>query len=240
MDSVRGHDKGRGEFRRVQNYVAAPGDPIEQARFVPPPPQDVVPLLGNLEKYVHEDEKDIIVQVGLVHAQFEIIHPFLDGNGRVGRILIPLLLHAKGAIDRPAFYLSGHLESVRAEYYERLLEISERGEYEGWLRFFLSSVEVQAKAEIGRIESMLALREELKRTIATTTRSRHAMEILDTLFARPVFSTKLFARDAGIPAPSAARVLGRLAEAGVVERTRPSRGRKPAIWGFPALLKIVR
>jgi len=240
MDSVRGHDKARGEFRRVQNFIAAPGDPIEDAQFVPPPPQEVMPLMGNLEVYAHEVERDVLVQVGLIHAQFEIIHPFLDGNGRVGRILIPLLLHSKGTIDRPAFYMSGQLESKRDEYYRRLREIPESGSYDKWLRFFLAAVEAQAKEDCQRIEAILSLYERMKTVVIEETRSQHTLAVLDTLFARPVFSTRLFARDSAIPPPTAARLLKRLASAGVIAVTRPGRGRRPAIWDFPELLRIVR
>jgi Fic family protein len=239
MDSVRGNSRARGEFRRIQNFVGAPGATIEDATYVPPPPQMVMPLLDNVESYVHATEKDAIVQIGLVHAQFELIHPFLDGNGRVGRILVPLLLFVKGVIESPAFYLSAHLEAHRDMYYQRLRGISGNGDYQGWTDFFLGAVATPAESDTVRIRSMLDLYESVKHAVIESTRSQYVVQMLDTLFRWPVFSAPQFARHTGIPAPSAARLLKDLRGAGVVDVVRPGRGRRPAIWSFPALLDLV-
>jgi Fic family protein len=115
MDSVRGRDKRRGEFRREQNWIGPPNTLVENATYVPPPYADLGGLLGNFEAYLHADERDRLVQAALVHGQFELIHPFLDGNGRVGRMLIPLFLFAAEVISTPAFYMSAYLEAHRNE-----------------------------------------------------------------------------------------------------------------------------
>lgn len=239
MDSVRGHDRARGEFRRVQNYIGAPGSAIDDATYVPPPTHALMPLLDNMEKYIHTEDKDAIVQTGLIHAQFELIHPFLDGNGRVGRILIPLILFIKGMIERPAFYLSAYLETHRDEYYRRLARISAAGDYQGWAEFFLTAVERQAAADTERIRSMLALYEVAKQAVVDRTRSQFALQTLDTLFHWPVFSTPQFARYSGIPYASASRLLKSL-EGEFLGVVRPGRGRRPTIWSFPELLDLVR
>lgn len=125
LDSVRGRNMGRGEFRRFQNWIGAPGTPIEQAEFVPPAPEQLLRYMGNWEKYYHLERPDSIVQLAVVHAQFEIIHPFLDGNGRLGRMLIPLFLFEKKILSRPLFYLSAYFESHRDVYVERLRMIGQ-------------------------------------------------------------------------------------------------------------------
>lgn len=178
------------------------------------------------------------MQTALVHAQFELIHPFLDGNGRVGRILIPLILFTKGHLDRPSFYLSAHLESNRRDYYHRLAAISVDGDYQGWVEFFLEAVAAQAEADTKRIRLMLALYERTKEAVVESTRSQYALQVLDTLFHWPIFSTPQFARNSGIPPASAARLLNQL-EGEVVLVLRSGRGRRSTLWSFPGLLEIV-
>jgi len=240
LADARGGARAPGEFRRVQNYVGAAGAGIEAATYVPPPPNEVMPLLDNLEKYVHAVERDGVVQIGLIHAQFELIHPFLDGNGRVGRILIPLFLYTRELISRPAFYLSAYLEANRAEYYNRLARISSADDYQGWVEFFLTAVAKQAEADIGRVRTMWALYQRMKGLAVERTRSQYALAILDTLFAFPIFSTPQFVKESGIPAASAARLLNLLEEARVLRVVRPGRGRRPTLWAFPELLEIVQ
>ena len=139
MDSVRGQNKARGEFRREQNYIGRRGARIEDASFVPPEPLSVEGHLRNWEQYIHHEEDDGLVQLAIVHAQFELIHPFLDGNGRVGRILLPLFLSQKGLSSSPMFYLSEYLESHRDVYYDRLRAISHEGDWGGMDRVLSNS-----------------------------------------------------------------------------------------------------
>lgn len=180
------------------------------------------------------------MQIGVIHAQFELIHPFLDGNGRVGRILIPLFLFSRGLISRPAFYLSAYLEANRAEYYDQLARISSGGDYQGWVEFFLAAVAKQADDDIGRVRAMWDLYQRMKGVVVEHTRSQYALAVVDTLFAFPVFSTPQFVRESGIPVPSSARLLKLLERAGVVRVLRPGRGRRATLWAFPELLEIVR
>ena len=125
LNSVRGKDKSRGNFRTMQNYIGRAGVSIEQARYIPPTPMVLPNYLHNFEKYLHYEEKDRLIQLAIIHAQFEIIHPFLDGNGRLGRIIMPLFLFEKGVLHTPMFYISEYLEANREEYYDRLLAVSE-------------------------------------------------------------------------------------------------------------------
>ena len=138
LNSVRGRNMGRGEFRKSQNWIGSPGTPMEKADFVPPDPSHLLEYLDNWEKYYHMDRPDTIVQLAVVHAQFEIIHPFLDGNGRVGRMLIPLFLYEKTILSRPLFYLSAYLEANRDIYVERLRMLGKKPDaWNDWIAFFL-------------------------------------------------------------------------------------------------------
>ena len=239
MTEARGAGQWPGEFRRVQNYIGAPGAGIEQATCVPPPPNEVPILLDQLEKYLHVEERDPIVQIGLIHARFEMIHPFIDGNGRVGRILIPLFLYTRGILARPAFHLSAWLEAHREEYYERLRAVTAEEDHAGWVRFFLRAVTEQAEEDAGRVRRMIALYEQTKGMVVAEIRSRYALAALDTLFSQPIFSTPRFVEESGIPQASAARLLDRLRESGVLWVVRRGRGRRPTVWEFRELMEIV-
>lgn len=199
LDSVRGRDKARGEFRKTQNYIGKPGTPIEQAKFVPPDPLTVMEQMSNLEKYVHYNEQDTLVQVAIVHAQFELIHPYVDGNGRLGRILVPLVLYGKRALSSPMFYLSAYLETHRDEYYERLNAISREGDWTGWITFFLKAVIEQAKANTDKTKSILDLYEVKKKRISELTSSKYALQTVDALFKVPSFTPSRFIAETQIP-----------------------------------------
>ncbi|MDP6824416.1 MAG: Fic/DOC family N-terminal domain-containing protein, partial [Dehalococcoidia bacterium] len=142
LDGARGRDKARGQFRTTQNWIGAPGSPIEEADFVPIDPSNVKPSLVSWESYYHEGEPDALVQLAVIHAQFEIIHPFLDGNGRLGRIMVPLFLFERELLSRPMFYLSAYLERHRDEYVDRLRAIGQNMEsWNRWIAFFLGAVD---------------------------------------------------------------------------------------------------
>jgi len=239
LDSVRGQDKRRGEFRRVQNYIGRQGAGIDQATFVPPAPEILLDYLSNWEWYIHYDEKDLLVQLAMVHAQFELLHPFLDGNGRVGRMLIPLFLYQKKLLSSPVFYISAFLEQNRDLYYSRLRDISVRGDWAGWIRFFLYAVEEQANDNATRARAILELYGRLKGAVAGLTRSPHSVQALDALFSSPIVSPTEFGRLSGIPRRSAFRILDVLKEAGILVEVRPRTGRQPAILGLKELLDVV-
>lgn len=239
LDSVRGKDKGRGRFRAVQNWIGKHGTPIEQADYVPPEPMRLMEFLSNFEKYIHYEEKDPLVQLAIVHAQFEIIHPFVDGNGRLGRILIPLFLYEKTLLSTPMFYISEYLEANRDVYYGRLKAITQDKKWEEWVEFFLSAVIEQAKTNSKKARAILDLYEKKKERIQTITHSQYVIKILDTLFARPVFSTTDFIHRSGIPKASAIRFIKLLEKEAVVSVLRKGSGRKAGIFIFDKLLRII-
>jgi Fic family protein len=240
LDSVRGRSKAPGEFRRIQNYIGPAGCTIEKATFVPPSPEQLPRSLDNWEKYLHYEEKDRLVQLAVIKAQFEIIHPFLDGNGRIGRMLIPLFLFEKKALSSPMFYLSSYLEAQREVYYERLQMVSKNNDWDGWITFFLKAVMEQAKANTSKVRSILSLYEQMKVQIVEITHSQFGIQALDALFSRPIFRGSDFASISGISTKqTAASIIRQMQEAGVIKTLEAARGRRSATLVFPALINLV-
>ncbi len=239
LEGVRGHHSMRGRFRTHQNWIGAPGTPMEAATYVPPPPNRIVGLLDNWERYLHYEERDRLAQLAIVHGQFELIHPFVDGNGRVGRILIPLFLYEKGILHRPVLYLSEYFERHREEYYERLQGLSVAGEWEAWILFFLRATEEQARINNAKAKAILDLYEAMKHHIPEVIRSSHAVRALDCLFQQPVFRTSSLAGKLGISRQTATRLVNRLATEGIVDEIAQASGRRGALYMFSKLLAIV-
>lgn len=239
LHSVRGANKSRGFFRTDQNWIGKPGSSIQDATYIPPHPLDVPGCLSEWEKYYHAQEKDRLVQLALLHAQFEMIHPFLDGNGRMGRLFIPLFLYEKRILSSPTLYVSAYLERTRSEYYARLHAISEEGAWEEWIIYFLKAVTEQARENSRKTKEIMDIYEQSKEIIVNTTRSRYAIQTLDYLFKNPFFTGSAFVRQSHIPGPSAVRILKNLQGDGIVEMIREGRGRKPALYVFRRLLNIV-
>jgi len=239
LDSVRGQDKSRGMFRMVQNWIGKPGDTIEQASYVPPEPHHLMGFLSNLEIYFHNEEKDRLVQLAIIHAQFEMIHPFVDGNGRVGRILIPIFLFEKGLLHSPNLYISGYFDANRDEYFRRLSDISKDGRWNEWIEYFLKAVIEQSKNNCSKAKSILELYEVKKEKIASVTRSHYAIRIVDTLFKKPIFNTTDFTKASKIPKASSIRLLKILKDNKIISTLRKSDGRTPEIMSFDKLLDIV-
>jgi Fic family protein len=242
LDSVRGRNKARGQFRRVQNWIGAPGCLIEQADYVPPDPLVLLEYLDNWEKYYHSDRPDPLVQLAVVHAQFEIIHPFLDGNGRLGRILIPLFLYEKELLSQPVFYLSSYLEEHRDEYVGRLRALgSSPNSWNEWVAFFLTAVEIQAKRNAEKAERIKTLYEKLKVRVIDVTRSPYAVPVLDLLFKVPVLSSSRI----HLPVdqqPSRAtlfRLLRDLREAGMLKVLQEGSGRRSQILALWELIDLI-
>ena len=180
------------------------------------------------EAYIHASAPDLLVQLAVAHAEFEAIHPFLDGNGRLGRLIVPLFLHSKGLLSSPSFYVSEYLESHRDEYYERLLAVSRDGDWTGWRAFFLQALITQAETNQAKARAILELYRTRKDWIAEITRSQYAVRALDWMFVRPIFKSSDFAPTAGIPAPTAARILRVVRDAGLLREFRPAGGRRAA------------
>ncbi len=236
MDSVRGARKTPGEFRRDQNWIGAAECTIEQATFVPPSPLQLLDHLQAWEAYIAANDFDVLVQVAIVHAQFELIHPFKDGNGRIGRLFIPLFLYQKRALGSPMFYLSEYLEEHRDLYYSRLQGISRDGDWTGWIEFFLDAITAQAHANTTRVREILALYERMKKQIIALTRSQHAIVVLDTLFDKPIFQSSDFVQRSGISKQTALPFLRGLRDSGILHTMREASGRRPAIFAFRELL----
>lgn len=240
LDSVRGRDKARGEFRKTQNWIGKHGSAIEQATYIPPPPDRLMEFLSNLENYIHADEKDRLVQLAIVHAQFEIIHPFLDGNGRVGRILIPLFLVEKGMLSSPVFYISAYLDEHRDIYYEKLNNITQNNNWEEWIAFFLTAIIEQSKSNTQKAKAILDLYEEMKQEIAQLVRSQFSIRALDTIFESPILSSTVFIKRSGIPKASAMRILHALKERGILATLVEAKGRRPVVMVFGKLIDITK
>ncbi len=239
MSGVRGGNKAPGEYRRLPNWIGRPGSPIEEAEFVPISADKLPDAMSNWEKYIHEDAPDLLVQLAVLHAEFESLHPFLDGNGRLGRMIVPLFLYSKQALRRPMFYISAFFESHRDEYYEHLRAISRDGDWTGWCRFFLNAVVFQAQENLEKTSAILELYDHKKAVISEATHSQHAIRVLDFLFSNPIFSSTKFLNRADIPAPSAKRILRVLNEKGVLKMLRAPGGRRPATYLFWKLMNIV-
>lgn len=240
LDGVRGQNKARGQFRRIQNWIGIPGSPIEEARFVPPDPVQLDGYLDNWETYYHAERPDALVQLAVVHAQFEIIHPFLDGNGRLGRILIPLFLFEKRILFRPMFYLSEYLEHHRDEYVERLRAIGSRsGAWNDWIKFFLTALDEQAGKNATKARAVMDLYSRLKQELIAVTHSQFAVPLLDQLFARPVFQSSSLRFSHPQPSRQAtSSYLRKLREAGILKVVREGGGRRGQVLALAELVNL--
>lgn len=236
LSGVRGEDKSPGDFRLDQNWIGAYGCSIEEATFVPPSPIRLPDHLEAWKAYLTGEDIDVLVQTAVMHAQFELLHPFKDGNGRIGRLLIPLFLFPKKALSQPMFYLSSYLEAHRDGYYRALNGISTALDWNGWIVFFLQAVAEQAEKNIGRVDRIRKLYEEMKNKIQNATHSQFTMVVLDEIFRRPIFKTSDFVKATNIQRPTALGLLRQLKEAGILQELRAGTGRRPAVMEFPQLL----
>ena len=238
LDGVRGRHLSPGEYRRIPNWIGPPGCGIEQARFVPIAAEQLPEAMSRWERYAHSEATDRLVQLAVLHAEFESLHPFLDGNGRLGRMLVPLFLWQSGLIRRPMFYISAYFEAGRGAYYDGLLAVSRDGDWTGWCLYFLQAVRTQAEANLQKAQAILALFEAMKRRLPELTRSQYANHALDWIFARPIFRSSDFVATAQIPEPTARRFLSVLQQADILKAISAGRGRRAAVLAFPELLNI--
>ena len=238
MCGVRGRNKDPGNYRRISNWIGPEGCPQEQARFIPCGAEHLEAAMGAWEAYIHEDAPDALVQLAIAHAEFEAIHPFLDGNGRIGRLIVPLFLVEKGLLAKPNFYISEYLERHRDAYYDRLLAVSRDGDWTGWCAFFLEALISQAEMNRTRAHEILSLYDEKKGWIAEHIPSQYAVSALDWIFKNPIFRTSYFVATSGIPEPTARRILREARKRGLLAEFRSASGRRPAILAFFELLNI--
>lgn len=238
MNGVRGKDKRPGAFRVNQNWIGPKNRPIEEATFVPPHPSRVEDLLEEWASFIGS-EGEVLTQLAMVHAQFEIIHPFMDGNGRIGRILVPIFLFEKKMLHRPMFYLSEYLEERRDDYCDALGRITAEGDWQGWLEFFLDAIRIQASTNVKKAKRILELYDELKWGFQQATKSQFASPALDAFFQSPIISSSAFMKAAGITNRSTlGKILSQLEEAHYIVMLRDASGRKPAVYALPKLLNI--
>lgn len=204
LAGARGGQRSPGEFRTTQNWIGPAGCSLQEATFVPPPPSETMEALSALETFLHADiELPIPVVAGLVHAQFETIHPFVDGNGRIGRLLITFLLCQRRLLRRPLLYLSHYLKRHRAQYYDRLMAIRDRGDWEGWLKFFLQGLGEVANQATETARQILQLRETHRQFVSEKTTTTNALRFLDYLYQQPVVTARLVVRVLEVSPPTA-------------------------------------
>lgn len=229
LEGVRGASKSPGEFRRSQNWIGPAGASLRDALFVPPPHDMVDPLMSNIEKVVHSDDNiPALIKIAMIHAQFETIHPFLDGNGRVGRLLITFYLYWKKILEKPLLYLSFYLRKYKEEYYQWLMDLRLKGEWENWLKFFLKGViEVSGEA-VSTAKEIILLKEKLTgEMFSKSIGGALAVKLLDRLFEKPIVSVSDAAAYLNVSRQSALQLVKKFAQIGILkEITGKQRYRK--------------
>lgn len=234
----RGAQKSPGKYKVEQNYLA---DKIKQkVLFTPISPEKLNDGLEQLFEYIKESSDPILIKTALMHLEFEALHPFQDGNGRIGRMLITLLLWTSGTISEPHFYVSGYLEEHKDEYIDTMRNVSENDDWESWCIFFLNAIEKQAIRNLEIAESIKNLYEEMKHVFSDTLSSKWSVNALDYIFTNPIFRNNRFTSKSGIPGPTAARFTRMLLDKELLRTIEESSGRRPALYAFEPLLRLVR
>ncbi len=240
MEGVRGQEKSPGEFRYSQNWIGGQGSTLRNARYIPPSPDDMTEAMSDLEKYINADDKmDALIRAALIHYQFETIHPFLDGNGRVGRLLITLFLMEKKVLTTPALYISYFLKKNRVEYYDRMTEVRSKGNYEQWVKFFLQALMESAEDATSTIDELTALHNKNAAVITGMGRAaKNATMVFDYLEKNPIIEIGKTAEALGITFNTASGAVKRLASAGILKQTtNASRNRTFAYEDYLAILR---
>ena len=240
MEGVRGQEKSPGEFRRSQNWIGGQGSTLKNARYIPPSPDDMLEAMSDLEKYINaDDELDALIRAALIHYQFETIHPFLDGNGRVGRLLITLFLMEKKVLSTPALYISYFLKKNRVEYYDRMTEVRAKGNYEQWVTFFLRALLESAEDATATIDELIALHDKNAAVISGMGRAaKNAMLVFEYLEANPIIEIRKTAEALSITFNTASSAVKRLTDAGIlVQTTNASRNRTFAYEDYLSILR---
>lgn len=243
LSGTRGEHKSPGAFRTIQNFIGGHGDTLETAIFIPPDPVCLPMHLEHWERYIGSSDDEVLIQTAVMHAQFELLHPFLDGNGRIGRLLIPLFLTEKGALSAPMFYISEYLEENRSTYYDRLLGISKSQDWDAWISFFLTAIHAQATSNNARLDSILALYEDMKARVHDITGSQYSQFLVDAMFTKPKFNTsdisERLEHSNGVKRTTTAHHVRQLRDAGILIEIQASAGRKPAVYSFQELIRRV-
>lgn len=237
LTTGRGSRKEPGEFRRTQNWIGSSGATLRDAAFVPPPPHEMRSALGDLELFMHADHGlPPLIECGVVHAAFETIHPFLDGNGRVGRLLITFLLVHRGVLHLPVLCLSHYLKQHRGEYYDWLTAVREDDDWEGWLGFFLRGVSVTSSEATQTARRIVALHEQQRDRLVREGLPHSALRALDLLYVRPLVDANLVRDELGVTHPTARSILARLEALGIIEEV--TGGRRNRVFRHSPYLRL--
>jgi Fic family protein len=217
MEGVRGEHATPGEFRQSQNWIGSAGATLNEATFVPPPAPEMLECLSQLEDFLHANtELPPLVQAAMVHYQFETIHPFLDGNGRIGRLLVTLLLCQRNVLSKPLLYLSAYFEQNRGKYYDLLLKVSQSGEWRQWIEFFLTAVAEQAGDAVSRSRRLLELLRQYSKTVREKNLSPTSGQLVELIFMKPVLNVKTAQESLKVSYPSAQLALSSLEKIGIL------------------------
>ncbi len=240
MEGVRGQEKSPGEFRTSQNWIGGQGSSLKNARYIPPNPSDMIECMSALEKFINSNDiMDNLMQAALLHYQFETIHPFLDGNGRIGRLLITLFLMEKKVLSSPALYISYFLKKNRIEYYDRMMDVRTKGTYEQWIKFFLRAVEESASDAIATIEELSSLHEKNVSLIKNKIRSNtNTLSLFEYLEKNPIIDIKQTATALNVTFNTVSSCIKKLIELSVLEPT--SQNARNRTFSYKAYLAILR
>jgi len=220
MQGVRGSEREPGEFRKTQNWIGSGGCTLANATYVPPPPHEMNQALDNLEKFLHDPTPiPALIKVGLAHAQFETIHPFLDGNGRTGRLLITFLLCEKNILQRPLLYISHYFKRYRSEYYDRLQAVRDMGNWESWLKFFLKGVYEVAQEASATARQIVNMKEEHRQIVLNSMgrRSGNALTLLESLYFQPIITIEFVEKTIQLSYPNANTLVKDLCNLGLLK-----------------------
>lgn len=227
LEGVRGSNQNPGEFRKSQNWIGPTGCGLEGARFVPPTVNDMQQALYDFEDYMTSEtymNTPSLIRIALLHTQFETIHPFLDGNGRVGRLLITFWLCNEKILSQPLLYLSYYFKLNRVEYYDRLMEVREKGDFEGWIKFFLQGISMVADETVDGAKQILQLQQHY-RDIVTTLNNHNSLKLLDYLFLQPIVSRKMISDKLIISSPTTADIVEKFVTIGILKDITPEKYR---------------
>ena len=240
LSGVRGQNKSPGEFRNSQNWIGAAGCNLQNARYIPPSVEDMIQAMSDLEKYINSDDNlDVLIRAGLIHYQFETIHPFLDGNGRIGRLLITLFLMEKKILSTPALYISYFLKKNRIEYYDRMNEVRIKANYEQWIKFFLEAIYESAKDAVETIDKLTALHDNYCSKIECLgRRAKNVMRVFEYLESNPIIDIQKTSKELDIAFNTISSIVKDLISIGILEQTsNQSRNRTFAYKEYLEILK---
>lgn len=240
MQNVRGEEKNPGEFRHSQNWIGPAGSTLKNARYIPPNPDDMLKAMSDLEKFInYEDEIEPLIKIALIHYQFETIHPFLDGNGRIGRLLINLFLMEKGLLSHETLYISYFLKRNRIEYYDRLTEVRAKGNFEQWIKFFLLAINESAIDAVQTIDKLVELHNKNIRVVENTGRAaKTIMRVFDYLESFPIIDIGKTSEELNLSFGAVSNAVNKLVELGILKQTESAQRNR--VFAYEEYLNILR